>query len=119
MGVIYRATQLGLDRTVALKLVAPELAHDEAFRERFKREARMAAALDHPNILPVYEAGEIDGQLFLAMRFVVGTDLDTLIQREHALAPERAVAIVAQVGAHWTPRTATGSCTATSSRRTS
>jgi serine/threonine protein kinase len=97
MGVIYRATQLGLERTVALKVVAPELAHDEAFRERFKREARLAAGLDHPNILPVYEAGEVDGRLFLAMRYVVGTDMDTLIGREGKLAPARAVAIVAQV----------------------
>ena len=97
MGVIYKATQLALQRTVALKVVAPELAHDDAFRERFKREALLAASLDHPNILPVHEAGEIDGQLFLAMRFVVGTDMDSLILREHALAPERAVAIVAQV----------------------
>ena len=97
MGVIYKATQLALQRTVALKLVAPELAHDEAFRERFKREAMLAASLDHPSILPVYEAGEIDGQLFLAMRYVVGTDLDNLIQRERTLAPERATAIIAQV----------------------
>ncbi len=98
MGVIYKATQLALERTVALKLVAPELAHDEAFRERFKREAQLAASLDHPNILPVYEAGEIEGQLFLAMRYVIGTDLDSLIQREGALAQDRAIAIVAQVG---------------------
>ncbi len=97
MGVIYKATQLALDRTVALKLVAPELVNDEAFRERFKRESQLAASLDHPNILPVYEAGEIKGQLFLAMRFVIGTDLDSLIQRGGALAPGRAVAIVAQV----------------------
>jgi len=97
MGVIYKATQLALQRTVALKLVAPELAHDEAFRERFKREAMLAAALDHPSILPVYEAGEIDGQLFLAMRYVLGTDLDSLIRSEGALAPERAAVIIAQV----------------------
>jgi serine/threonine-protein kinase len=97
MGVIYKATQLALDRIVALKVVAPELAHDQAFRERFKRESLLAAALDHPNILPVYEAGEVDGQLFLAMRYVVGTDMDSLIRREQALPPERATAIVAQV----------------------
>jgi predicted Ser/Thr protein kinase len=97
MGVIYKATQLALQRIVALKLVAPELAGDEAFRERFKREAMLAAALDHPSILPIYEAGEIDGQLFLAMRFVAGTDLDSLIRRERVLTPERATAIVAQV----------------------
>jgi serine/threonine-protein kinase len=99
MGLVYKATQLALERTVALKLVAPELAHDQAFRERFKREALLAASLDHPNILPVYEAGEIDGQLFLAMRLVAGTDLDSVIRREQALAPERAAAIVMQVAA--------------------
>jgi hypothetical protein len=97
MGVIYRATQLALQRTVALKLVAPELAHDQGFRDRFQREAQLAASLDHPNILTVYEAGEVDGQLFLAMRYVVGTDLETLIEREGKLPPQRAVAIVAQV----------------------
>lgn len=99
MGVIYKATQLALQRTVALKLVAPELAHDEAFRVRFKREAQLAASIDHPNILPVYESGEIEGQLFLAMRFVLGTDLDTLIKRERVLDVARAVAIVAQIAA--------------------
>jgi serine/threonine protein kinase len=97
MGVVYSATQLALQRTVALKLVAPELAHDQAFRERFKREAQLAASLDHPNILPVYEAGEADGVLFLAMRYVVGTDLDSLIRRERVLRPDRAVAIVNQI----------------------
>jgi Protein kinase domain len=97
MGVIYKATQLALQRTVAIKLVAPELAGDHGFRERFQREAQLAASLDHPNILPVYEAGEVDGHLFLAMRYVVGTDLDSLIKREGALAPQRAIAIIAQV----------------------
>jgi predicted Ser/Thr protein kinase len=97
MGVVYTATQLALQRMVALKVVAPELAQDESFRERFKREAMLAAGLDHPSILPVYEAGEVDGQLFLAMRYVLGTDLDRLIKRERTLDPERAAAIIAQV----------------------
>ena len=97
MGMIYKATQLALDRTVALKLVAPELADDEDFRERFKREAHRAAAIDHSNIVPVYEAGEIDGQLFLAMRFVVGTDLQTTLAQERRLSPQRAAAIIVQV----------------------
>jgi serine/threonine protein kinase len=99
MGVVYKATQLALERIVALKVVAPELADDQGFRERFKREALLAASLDHPNILPVYETGEVDGHLFLAMRYVVGTDMDSLIRRERVLMPDRAVAIVAQVGA--------------------
>ena len=98
MGVVYKATQLALDRTVALKVVAPELADDEAFRERFKREARLAASLDHPNILPMYEAGEIDGPAVpRRCGSSSGTDLDSLIAAERALAPERAVALVAQV----------------------
>jgi hypothetical protein len=99
MGVVYRATQLSLARTVALKLIAPELASDQRFRERFKRESRLAAAIDHPNVLPVYEAGEADGTLFIAMRWVEGTDLGTLIKRGGGLEPGRAAAVIAQVGA--------------------
>lgn len=74
-GVVYRATELGLDRPVALKLIAPELAGDAAFRERFLRESQLAASIDHPCILPVYAAGEADGELYLATRFVAGRDL--------------------------------------------
>ena len=75
MGVVYKATDLSLDRPVALKLVAPELAEDERFRERFLNEPRLAASLDHPNALPIHEAGEDDGQLYLPMRYVEGSDL--------------------------------------------
>ena len=64
MGVVYKATQIQLDRLVALKAVAPDVALDPAFQERFKHEARLAASIDHPHIVPVYEAGEIDGQLY-------------------------------------------------------
>ena len=97
MGVVYRATQLALERIVALKLIAPELSADEQFRERFQREWRIAASLDHPNVLPIYEAGEAEGLLFLAMRYVDGQDLGTLVEREGGLAPTRAAAIVCQV----------------------
>jgi serine/threonine protein kinase len=97
MGVVYRATDLSLERPVALKLVAPELAGDERFRARFLREPRVAASLDHPNVIPIYEAGEHDGQLYLAMRFVEGSDLKSLLERERKLPPERALAILAQV----------------------
>jgi ABC-type branched-subunit amino acid transport system substrate-binding protein/predicted Ser/Thr protein kinase len=97
MGVVYRATDLKLDRPAALKLVAPELAQDEAFRARFLKEPRLAASLDHPNVVPIYEAGERDGQLYVAMRYVDGSDLKTLLQREGRLAPERAIAVLAQV----------------------
>jgi ABC-type branched-subunit amino acid transport system substrate-binding protein/DNA-binding beta-propeller fold protein YncE len=97
MGVVFRATDLSLSRPVALKLIAPELAQDERFRRRFLAEPRIAASLDHPNVIPIYEAGERDGQLYLAMRYVPGIDLRTLLERERRLAPERALAIVAQV----------------------
>jgi ABC-type branched-subunit amino acid transport system substrate-binding protein len=97
MGVVYRATDLSLERPVAIKLIAPELAEDERFRERFLREPRLAASLDHPNVIPIYEAGEHEGQLYLAMRFVEGEDLKTLLRREGKLTPGRALPIVGQV----------------------
>src|SRR5918992_5498826 len=99
MGIVYRATQLGLDRPVALKLIAADLADDALFRERFKRESHTAASIDHPNVIPVYEAGEADGRLFIAMRYVEGTDLRELIRREENLPPERAVRVIEQVAA--------------------
>ena len=74
MGVVYRATQLRLTRTVALKLVTPALARDAAFRDRFRREWMIAASIDHPNVIPVYEAGEEDGALYIAMRWVEGIE---------------------------------------------
>ena len=80
MGIVYRATQISLGRPVALKLIAPEHAADSDFRERFQRESRMAAAIDHPNVIPVYEAGEEDGRLYLVMRWVAGTDLHKLLR---------------------------------------
>jgi len=97
MGEVYRAYDERLQRNVALKILAPRLADDEPFRERLLRESRLAASLDHPNVIPVYDAGEADGRLYLAMRFVDGTDLRALLRREGALAPERALAIAAQV----------------------
>jgi DNA-binding beta-propeller fold protein YncE len=97
MGVVYRATELALDRPVALKLIAPELAGDTVFRERFLRESRLAASIDHPGILPVYAAGEAEGELYLANRFVEGRDLAALLEQEGPLAPERALELVGQV----------------------
>ena len=70
MGVVYRAHDLALDRKVALKVLAPELAEDVRFRERFLRESRLAASLDHPAIVPIYDAGGVAGQLYIAMRLV-------------------------------------------------
>jgi serine/threonine protein kinase len=99
MGEVYEATQLSLDRRVALKLIALRLGTDERFRERFRREARSAASFDHPNILPVYETGELpNGRLFLAMRFVEGPDLSSLLRERGPLDPEQTVAILRQVG---------------------
>jgi Protein kinase domain len=99
MGVVYRATQQALDRVVALKLIVPELADDPGLRDRFERESRIAASIDHPNVLPLYYAGEQDGVLYQAMRYVDGTDLRTLVRAHGALPADRAVAIVAQVAA--------------------
>lgn len=98
MGVVYRAEQLRLGRAVALKVLAPSLAADDEFRERFERESRLAALIDHPNIVPVYEAGEADGLLFIAMRWVEGSDLGALLKRAGPLDPERALALLGQVG---------------------
>src|SRR6476660_643812 len=97
MGVVYRARDLALDRYVALKLLAPELAEDVRFRERFLRESRLAASLDHPAIVPIYDAGEVAGQLYIAMRLVDGTDLKRLLAEEGKLEPERALGLVEQV----------------------
>jgi serine/threonine protein kinase len=97
MGVVYRATQLALDRLVALKVIAPDLARDESFRMRFQREARLGASIEHPNILPVYEAGERDGVLFLTSRYVEGTDLRALLHHDGPLDPGRAAALLAPV----------------------
>ena len=97
MGVVFRATDVVLDRRVALKLIAPSLAHDPVFRARFERECRLAAALDHPHVVDIFHAGEERGQLYVTMRYVDGTDLKSLLARERWLEPERAVRIVEQV----------------------
>ncbi|HEY0633464.1 MAG TPA: serine/threonine-protein kinase, partial [Thermoleophilaceae bacterium] len=96
MGVVYRARQPALDRVVALKLIAPELSGDESFRARFERESRIASSLDHPNVIPVYEAGEDGGRLFIAMRFVDGTDLGRMLAEQGAVQPALAAELVAQ-----------------------
>jgi serine/threonine protein kinase/WD40 repeat protein len=99
MGAVYLAEQLRLKRRVALKLLTPELAADERFRERFLRESELAASIDHPNVLPVFDAGEVDGRLYIAMRYVEGTDLRKLLADDGRLDPERAVTIVGAVAA--------------------
>ncbi|MFF3849157.1 serine/threonine-protein kinase [Streptomyces sp. NPDC002328] len=97
MAVVYRARDLRLDRTVALKLLAPELARNDTFRKRFTHESRVAAAIDHPHIVPVFEAGETDGVLYIAMRYVAGSDLRHLIDSRGPLPLPTAVRIAAQV----------------------
>jgi serine/threonine protein kinase len=97
MAVVYRAEHLRLGRRVALKLIAPEFAEHEKFRQRFMRESRLAAAIDHPNILPVYEADEAEGLLYIAMRYVEGTDLKGLLAEQGRLATRQVLSILAQV----------------------
>jgi Protein kinase domain len=99
MGLVYEAVDVSLDRTVAIKLVAPELTEEPGFRERFISESKVAASIDHPNVLPIFTAGEHDGVLFLAMRLVIGRDLRSLVVDDGPLTPPRAAHIVAQVGA--------------------
>ncbi|MEU6425571.1 protein kinase [Microbispora sp. NPDC046973] len=97
MATVYRARDQRLGRAVALKVLAPQLAHDDRFRDRFVRESRMVASIDHPNIIPVYEAGERDDLLFIAMRYVEGSDLRKLVQSEGALPVGRANPLFAQI----------------------
>jgi serine/threonine-protein kinase len=99
MAVVYRAYDVRLERPVAIKVLSPELARDEAFRQRFIRESRTAAAVDHPNIIPIFEAGEANGMLFIAMRFVHGPNVQELVDSEGPLSAVRACHIITQVAA--------------------
>jgi streptogramin lyase len=99
MSVVYLAHHEGLERKAALKLLAPELAENDAFRQRFIRESRVAAGLDHPNVIPVYDAGEVDGLLFIAMRYVSGSDLKTLLADHGRLDAADVVRVMSQLGA--------------------
>jgi serine/threonine protein kinase len=97
MGVIYRATHLQLRRTVALKVLPPWLAADQDYRRRFAREAAIAASLEHPNVVPIYDAGHANGILYLSMRFVDGEDLGAVLRREGRLGVERVCALLGPV----------------------
>jgi pSer/pThr/pTyr-binding forkhead associated (FHA) protein len=99
MAVVYRAEELALQRQVALKLILPERSGEERFRERFRRESKVAAAIDHPNVIPIFDAGDEDGLLFITMRLVEGTDMRALIDAAGRIEPRRAARIVRQVGA--------------------
>ena len=97
MGVVYRATHVALGRIYALKVLAPELADDEQFRQRFRREMRVAASLHHPNVVGIHYAGEHEGLLFLVMDFITGTDLHEVMRKSDALDPDRACALLEQL----------------------
>lgn len=97
MGLVFRATDRTLDRAVALKVIAPEKADNATYRTRFERECRLAASLDHPNVVEIYHAGESDGLLYLTMRYVDGTDLGQLLHGGGSLEPARGAAILTQV----------------------
>jgi serine/threonine protein kinase len=98
MGILFLAIEPGLERRVALKLIAPEAAADDVFARRFAEESRIAASIEHPNVVPIYAAGEEDGIPYIAMRYVAGSDLGRRIAREGRLEPALAVALIAQVG---------------------
>ena len=99
MGVVYRALHVPLKREVALKVIAPEASADEAFRARFRRELEAAAAIQHPNVIPIHHAGEEDGLLYVTMRLVDGADLARVVAAQTRLEPVRAARLIAQVGA--------------------
>src|SRR5689334_2269992 len=94
MGIVYRATHLRLQRADALKVIAPDLADEHSFRSRFEREWKVAAQIDHPNVIPIYAAGEEDGLLYIAMRFVDGTDLRAELRQDGRIEPRRAARMV-------------------------
>jgi serine/threonine protein kinase len=98
MSVVYRADNVRLGNKIALKVLTPELSEDDAFRERFVRESRVAASINHPNIIPIYDAGGAEGLLYIVMRYVEGADLKALLRREGPLHVTRACMLISQVG---------------------
>jgi hypothetical protein len=99
MGVVYRATDLLLERTVALKLIAGDMAQDQGFRERFKRESKLAASIRHPNVITIYRTGEEAGLLYITMDFIEGTDFREMLAQRGRLEPRLAATHIAQVAA--------------------
>ena len=98
MSIVYAAEHMRMKRRVALKILATELGDDDRFRERFLNESLTAASIDHPNIIPIYDAGEDNGVLYIAMHYVAGSDLKALIARDAPLEVDRCVSIISQVG---------------------
>src|SRR5262245_7452769 len=97
MGIVYRAIDVRLKRQVALKIIAPEYSQDPDFRARFQSECQVAASIMHPNLIPIYTAGEEDGQLYVTMRYVHGSDLAHRLDRDRRLEPAQAANLIAQV----------------------
>ena len=118
MGVVYRARDLSLDRPVAIKLINDAQAGDAEVHRRFEREARLMAAIDHPNVIPVYAAGEEGGHLYLVMRYVDGTDLQALLGPRAGCRRPRPPGSPTRWGEPSTLPTPGAWCTATSSRPT-
>ena len=96
MSVVYQAENPRLGSVIALKVLAPELATDDAFRARFLEESRIAASLNHPNVIPIYDMGSSEGLLYIAMRYVPGTDLRQMIRKRGRILPSTAVFLVGQ-----------------------
>src|SRR6516225_11421346 len=91
MSVVYQAENLRLSNVIALKVLAPELAADDVFRARFLEESRIAASLNHPNVIPIYDMGSQEGLLYIAMRYVSGTDLRQVLKKRGRIIPSTAV----------------------------
>ena len=108
MSIVYRARHLVLERSVALKLLSPDLSDDPAFQERFIRESRLAAGLDHPNVIPIYEAGEVNGVFYIAMRYVPGSNLKQLLQRDGPMDATQIISIIGQIASALTTAHETG-----------
>jgi len=98
MSVVYEAENVRLGNTIALKVLAPELSTDDAFRARFLKESRLAASLNHPNVIPIYDSGPCDGLLYIAMRYVAGSDLRTVLDTHGHISPDQALPLIGQAG---------------------
>src|SRR5213592_1696826 len=97
MSIVFRAQHLRLGTPVALKVLAPELSSDDKFRERFLREAKMAAGIDHPNVIPIYDTGLQDESLYIVMRYVAGGDLKALLRASGPLSAQQTLAVLGPV----------------------
>jgi serine/threonine protein kinase len=118
MSVVYQAENVRLSNVIALKVLVPELAADDVFRARFLEESRIAAPLNHPNVIPIYDMGAGDDLLYIAMRYVSGTDLRQIVKKRGRLVPENALFLLGQAARALDTAHHRGSCTGTSSPAT-